>query len=181
MINVVWPLFVYSWKCFRGQKQIDKHAMLESSKTDSSKSSMKASDWLSNADDWGSDDDNSNGEIEVYMDQNDDEIIDNDTKLQGETHGAANRTEILSTDFCKDKSKETIFRRFAQMGVSEKITSTLPKTIDIKQSNENQDINSSSSNSSCCLSPTEFNQDAIGRDSNANTTPTPVSSGKFKW
>ena len=95
--------FVHSWKCFRGQKQIDKPAMLESSKLESSNSVMKTSDWLSNADDWGSDDDICYGEPEVNMDQNDDEIFDNDTKLQEKTHGTANRTELLSTDFCKNK------------------------------------------------------------------------------
>ena len=44
-----------SWKCFRGQKNAKPVLPSNFGKIDSQSSEKKTSDWLSNADDWGSD------------------------------------------------------------------------------------------------------------------------------
>ena len=45
----------FSWKCFRGQKSAKPALTSNFGKIDSRNSEIKTSDWLSNADDWGSD------------------------------------------------------------------------------------------------------------------------------
>ena len=47
----------FSWKCFRGQKQIISNVSSDTHTQEFNKTENKVTDWLSNADDWGSDDD----------------------------------------------------------------------------------------------------------------------------
>ena len=59
-----------SWKCFRGQKNARPALPSNFEKIDSQSSEIKTSDWLSNADDWGSDTEECKSED--IMEQDDD-------------------------------------------------------------------------------------------------------------
>ena len=133
------------------------------SKPESIKAGPKSSDWISNADDWGSDEEVCQDEIEEEMEQEGDELLAYDRTFSRNVR-VDSETKTFLTELKTVNKNESILNKFAQINISQK------KAIDEHLQVEIQNDASSSSNSSHCTSPFPgLVKDATGRDSIANS------------
>ena len=154
-----------SWKCFRGQRENQPKQSIGVSNSHSVKSGIKASEWLSNADDWGSDDDECENEVQYCMEEDEDDPseIDHITSRNAQATTLCSET-LNETRKCNDN----VLNNLLHMSISEKI--------DADDYSRIRKLSSSSNSSS--LSPASCKiKGTITEDPNAN--PSPKASGIY--
>ena len=154
-----------SWKCFRGQRENKPKENIGLSNSYSFKSGIKASEWLSNADDWGSDDDECENDIQYCMEEDEDEPLEVDQMSSRNDQATTLCKETLNeTKKCNDN----VLNNFLHMNISEKR--------ETKEYCSTRTRSVSSSSNSSSLSPASSKiKGMIAEDPNAN--PSPKSSG----
>lgn len=153
----------HSWKCFRGQRENQPKECIALSNSYSTKPGIKASDWLSNADDWGSDDDECENDVQCCMEEDEDEPFEVNQMCPRNAQATTISKKTLSDT---KKCNENVLNNLLHMSISDKReTDEYSRTRTL----------SSSSNSSSLSPASSKIKGKMAEDPNAN--PSPKSSG----